>query len=241
MNYKEVRKTLGTRISRKLCNNTYLYRDPADESKVMVKLHGTNVVTHGVNGVTVYDSGGWKTSTTKDRMNGYGADGWRIHQDKGVWYIVNGAQKAVFKDGLKITAIGRIIGADKTAKDVKLQKQIVTYCKGFIEALFQGKVPAPNNGDCWFCHMRTVDGNKPLGDVTKNVSHLKSHLVEKYYVPSMLMNAIEQYPVSQFTKGELGQIWKAKYSHNCLVDIARRQLLASLRRYLRHQFGLAGN
>lgn len=75
--------------SKKLANNTYLIRGPLDPVHndplyVAVKLHDTNVVTYHVDGRIVLQSGGYKTVTTKQRINEFSPiDVWSDH---GIWY-----------------------------------------------------------------------------------------------------------------------------------------------------------
>lgn len=70
--------------SRKLGNNTYLERLAIGHA---IRLHNTTVVLFSANGSVTLNSGGWKTVTTKDRMNKAGV---RVYQEKFVWYIVDG-------------------------------------------------------------------------------------------------------------------------------------------------------
>ncbi len=70
---------------RKLGHNTYLERD--DESAYHVRLHATRIVTFHRDGRVELNSGGWRTVTTKERMNRYLPSGWRLYQDAHVWYV----------------------------------------------------------------------------------------------------------------------------------------------------------
>ena len=68
---------------KKVAHNTVLYDYSPDE--IGLKLHDTSVLIAHKNGNVRYSSGGWKTNTTKDRMNSYGP--LNIHQIKGEWYF----------------------------------------------------------------------------------------------------------------------------------------------------------
>ena len=83
MDYTTANAKLGTRDSRKLGNNTYLQR--REDGSIAVKFHLTDVLAFHADGRTVYQSGGWRTVTTKARMNAYGAV--RIITERGVWYV----------------------------------------------------------------------------------------------------------------------------------------------------------
>lgn len=209
----------------------------------VIRLHHTDIVTVKANGDIVLDSGGWRTPTTKDRMNdARGLHPWWVYQSAKIWYLTNGdkSKSYVFIDGITIHADGTVTGAGPDPKKLGiLDKKILAYVKGYMAALDAGKVPAPSNGDCWYCLMRTVEDNKPLGESFKSVDHIESHFKEKYYVPSLVTRAIEVFPVPQAAKWYLGGLWGGGEEMTWRKDIAVRQIGTSLWRYLRRQFGLA--
>lgn len=267
--------------SRKLANNTYLQRRG---DSIAVRLHATDILTLQLNGDIVLDTGGWTTATTKARFNEFLPRGFRVHSEKGVWYLSHGSfwsfdaagnatpnnpeyREYPYADGITIHADDTVsgIGGDPNAK-LKLRRRIASYVKGYMSALAAGNVPVPSAGDCWYCALRTsqvetVDfgahvkgkaasgfydgtGDIPLGAAIGDTSHLISHMDEKYYVPSLLVNAIERFGVSQAAKWYLGSFWDTAASQEsrdsarrvgaCCVDQIRR----ALRRYLIAQFGM---
>jgi hypothetical protein len=115
----------------------------------------------------------------------------------------------------------------------KKMKQITTFTKSYIHALFQGKISKPGLGDCWYCALHTVEDNKPLGEAINSPSHLKEHIRQRYYVPSLLWNAIQAFPVSNVAQWTLGGLWGFCEPFRGFEDIANAQFRASLRRYLR--------
>lgn len=70
------------RESRKLANNTYLERRG---DAIAVRLHFTDVITFNPDGSVTLNSGGWRTVTTKDRMNF--TSGVRVFQHAHEWYV----------------------------------------------------------------------------------------------------------------------------------------------------------
>lgn len=89
MNYLEADSKLQGRnkLSRKVGNNTYLVRNsgvPGDS--IHLKLHSTYIVTWYADGRIELNSGGWRTVTTKARINEY-VEGWGISQEHGQWFI----------------------------------------------------------------------------------------------------------------------------------------------------------
>lgn len=78
---------------RKIGNNTYAEIQP--DGSVTIRLHSTNVVTiHPDDGVTI-NSGGWRTSTTKNRINKYSPV--KAYQKNHQWYFDDGTE---FEDGM---------------------------------------------------------------------------------------------------------------------------------------------
>ncbi len=107
----------------------------------------------------------------------------------------------LFKDGIVVSEAGDVVSGAGDAAPIEAAKRTIdrlvrAYVKGYCEHLVSvGQVEEPGTGDCFFCVMRTVDGGVPLGDAlngpTGNVDHLLSHLEERYFVPALLINAIE--------------------------------------------------
>jgi hypothetical protein len=93
--YEEAEAALGTKKSKKVDNNTHLER--LTENSIGVKLHSTHVVVYFKNGTTVLNSGGYKTVTTKDRMNKFSSA--QVYQTKGEWFVND---KVPFKDGMTV-------------------------------------------------------------------------------------------------------------------------------------------
>jgi hypothetical protein len=240
MNYREALSLIKGRPSKKLDGNTYLVRVNTD--KLAVRLHQTNILTYEPSGRIRLDSGGWQTSTTKDRLNHYLPYGFRIQQISNVWYLIdNKGKKYLFSDGIVIGIKGGLKSAKKhTEKREKkmmgLKRQIKVYVSGFINALFAGKVPRPSGGDCWYCLMKTKEG-KTMDEISKS-DHIVKHIRQKYYVPSLLMNAIKAYPVSMMANQTLGGIWGYTERIDLADDLAKRQLSSSLRRYIYRNVGL---
>ena len=239
----------GRNGRKKLARNTYLY---ARENGIAVRLHETDVVTiHPDDSVTL-TSGGWPTMTTKDRISGHIPGGVSLFASKSRWFLAPWARDmyrqpdtwTLFVDGVKVHFDGRIEGGGEYApgRDRALKAQIRKYAAGFWLALVSGEVGAPSGGDCWDCLLREVKTGKPLGELTGNISHLRSHLQETYYVPSLLVNALAAFPVSRYAQGFVALACDdapGARQHAHAAGIAQEQVTKSLRRYLGRQFGLA--
>ena len=96
--YEAVRMVNGktNRKTRKVGNNTYA--EILEDGSVGIVLHNTCVVKiHPDNSATL-NTGGWYTSTTKDRINKYSPV--RVYQKKGKWYLNDGTS---YEDGVTVT------------------------------------------------------------------------------------------------------------------------------------------
>ena len=124
--------------------------------------------------------------------------------------------------------------------DKELSKAILKYAKGYAAALFAGEVEAPGTGDCFYCGLRTEEG-QTLGDAMEDTAHLLDHIEEGYYVPSLFVNAAEAHPnyVSQFLRATIGGIWRGENEPlPSLHDTMEHQAMWLVRRYLRRKLGL---
>jgi hypothetical protein len=102
-------------------------------------------------------------------------------------------------DGITIAADGTILNPRSEVKEERQYKaehkmglRIDRYIEGYFAAMEKGKVELPGNGDCWYCGMHVTDGKdkgKAWGEVSHS-DHLDVHMKERYYVPSLLWNAV---------------------------------------------------
>lgn len=247
MDYRQAAERLGTRDSRKMGNNTYLKR--RDERTIALKLHETDVLTYTPDGVT-YNTGGWQTTTTKSRLNEYGRDGYKVWSDKGqwklfgpVWYGQKPDPVVIYEDGLTIHTDGTITGAktpEEAKADAKFRKDAGAYAKAYVDKLYAGEIDAPSGGDCFGCQFsRDANTGKlvnPMG-----WGHLESHMTEdeRYYVPSLVWNAMEASGASQYAR-ETVQRLQTGDSHvrRDNRDFIAEQIEKSIKNYLVRERGL---
>jgi hypothetical protein len=98
MTYAEVVQMVRgktNRKERKVGNNTYAEIEYDDS--VSIRLHGTAVVRFYPNGTVKLNSGGWRTHTTKKRINQYSPV--YVYQKKYEWYLADGTP---FEDNVLI-------------------------------------------------------------------------------------------------------------------------------------------
>lgn len=250
--------TLGKRSSKLVKGKRATKLHRLSDGTIALRYHATDVVLATPGGRVILESGGWRTLTTKTRMNEAlsqlprDPEGsyrrFQVSSDRGVWYVSvpkgDSYESVVYKDGMSISPGGRIKGAAKP-EAVKTQQaernKIKKYATDFVKALQAGKVPAPSGGDCWMCSM--TDGfGKSLGDGDK--THIKSHIKERYFVPSLLFVAVEASGVSQAAKWVINAHWhpEDKNSARVLESFGSRgfiytQIRKGLTRYLYTQLG----
>jgi hypothetical protein len=188
----EIMENVDCKESKIIASNTVEYVRP--DGVRVIRLHRTDIMTFPKRGGVILNSDGWKTVTTKERMNSHQSE-CVIVQDKGLWYVSTSLDpyqdkdsRIPFFDGIKIKD-GTVINPKKSAhrKEQSLLRQIKTYCTAVkkLDAL-----PMPNGGDCWYCSMYTEDGTS-LGDTSRDTSHLIEHLKEKYIHGSLILNALK--------------------------------------------------
>jgi hypothetical protein len=245
---QEIQDILGNRDEKKIRYATWAVRD---HGGVGIKHHSTVVIKYAPSGTITLDTQGWHTPTTKERLNNWLPRNWGVYQENHVWYLWHrgeaeyrfkpgpeNKQTWTFEDGMQILADGKVIGAGDAEERKALIKAAKRYVKKFTEALMAGKV-GPPSGDCFYCCMTTDDG-RTLGEVTGD-SHILSHIEEDYFVPSLLIRAVQTGPSSQMAKwltqelmetgGQPEEIWA--------MDLLKRQISTCLRKYVFRQLGLA--
>lgn len=127
-------RTRDLRDRKKIAPNMYLERldgtFPGLPDRIGVRLHNTYVVTFHRSGAVSLDSGGWRTVTTKERINRYLAPRLSLFQEKHVWYVQDRRPQFLvrpipspqwdkryrveFQDGLLILPDASLHGQDRT-------------------------------------------------------------------------------------------------------------------------------
>jgi hypothetical protein len=205
---------LGPKADRPIANNTRLQR--RDGGDIAVRLHETDVVTFHPDNSRTLNSGGWRTPTTKDRINGFGLGGGvTLWQSRGRWTLqrrIGGEWQPLgeFRDGIRLTAEGEIANPEPysvvAARDRRIALRlgkIRAYVRAYMKE-FRAGMPAPSGGDCWLCLFREVGTGTPWGDIRPDDhAHLESHLKERYYVPALAWNAVAErgYPYPEIILG----------------------------------------
>ena len=234
---KDVKDCVSSKV---VANNTVEYiKENGDK---VIRLHQTDIVTFKKSGAIILNSGGWQTVTTKERINRYLPSPWVLYQTKNIWYLCQGynGPRYVFQDGITLTQdkTGEYVNVLHQGEDerelIKLDKRIKKYADGFMKALISGKVPAPSGGDCWYCLMKDKDGKTVFNDK----EHIISHMDEKYYVPSLLWNMMENGNISMIAKSNICHYMGMHEFGVYELDFINDQIKKALVKYVRRQLGM---
>lgn len=207
-----VDKPVNVSKSRKLARSTVMavYEDGTEA----VRYHDTDVVTFNLDGSVTLDSGGFRTVTTKNRINEY--TDLCLYQEKSIWYVgARGKEKHVFHDGITFDAQGELVTEpyevdnDHISKTKKAIKKFVSLIDSMEE------LPLPSSGDCIMC----MAGIK---------SCLKDHMKENYLHGSLIYAALKERgcndPSIYFAMNLRDDIKRALYNY------MKRELLPELAR-----------
>jgi hypothetical protein len=186
---------------RKISNNTWLIRQ--EDGSIAMKLHATIIVTVQPDGKITLNSGGWRTPTTKGRINDALRELLRdsapgISQADGIWLIYPAGGYATksltFADNMWVLPDGSLAG---TGPDRNVLKQgvklIRAYLKPVAQMIADGAFPKPGNGDPWNFLMVSTNGELAMarseGETRK---WLVTYMKDKYYFGSLLLRAMEK-------------------------------------------------
>jgi hypothetical protein len=209
-------------------NNTYLKRRG---DNVAIQLHNTDVVTYTPDNAAILNSGGWRTVTTKARINDYIPG--HLYTEAGVWYVSYHGTTYAYSDGMALNYDGTVSGAGeaRSKADVRKEKRAIkAFANDYVDALFSGEVDAPSAADCWFCAMFDKNG-------TGSDDHMQSHLEESYFVPSMIVNAANTFGASWVMNQTLAAIWSGAPPDDWSARFAREQLTKMLYRFVCRAMG----
>lgn len=115
-----------------------------------------------------------------------------------------------------------------------MRAQIRAYAKNYVKALKARKVPLPSGGDCWGCCMKDVKTGKTI----MGSDHIRQHLKEKYYVPSLAVNALKAMGGSIAAKSTLFHFMGHPEAYSW-GDFTLEQIEKTIKRYMYRELNLA--
>ncbi len=98
--YEEALVCLGTQTGRKIANDTHMVNNT--EGEILITYRG-NPVMRIQKGKVILHSCGWRTKTTKDRMNWFLPTGYCVYAKKSVWYLHTSKGEIEFQDGMVLS------------------------------------------------------------------------------------------------------------------------------------------
>ena len=234
------RTTRGDKIA-KVENNTYCenYQD-----QIYITLHGNLITQESKNKIVLY-SRGWRTLTTKDRINKILRDnstGWQLYQESRIWYLYNGYEKIKFSEGITLTDTNLCHSwsvsnyqADNTKELDTKKRQIRGYIKRYIDQLNQGNINYTDSFDCRYCKIHSLESVVGKFQGVDN-KHLYEHIENNEFPLYLLTNSIARFPVSILANTELDSIFSESFdgliNGESLHGITINQVTSSLTRYL---------
>lgn len=221
--------------SKIVANNTFEIFGPLGDRTI--RLHYTDIMVFRPDGSIFLDSGGWKTVTTKERMNRYLPGGMSLYQQDGFWYLdyhpsgwgAEGGWTVPYTDKIVIPAdLSKpkqdAIALNEVATHKRLKRLINKMCREVKQMMDSNTLPTPNAGDCWTCSMfeHAQLRENPRGKLSDS-THIVSHLEEGYIHGSLIANA---YLWAGYPEENLGYVYGMRADQ-------------ILRRYLKSRVGLA--
>jgi len=99
--YTDAQTLLGDADERTVDRNTILL--PMPDGSIGLKFHRTVILRYNADGTMTVDAGGFRTSTTKERLNQAMPEGFRIYSKGGTWKVdAPNGETYDFQDGWKI-------------------------------------------------------------------------------------------------------------------------------------------
>ncbi len=102
--YEEAEALLGIRMAKTVCNNTVLSLYPGEgEDCIQLRLHDYSIAFLFRDRVRLF-SRGWRTATTKGRLNSVLPIEWNIYQEKKLWWLRNlrSGERMMFFEGVEV-------------------------------------------------------------------------------------------------------------------------------------------
>lgn len=168
--------------ARIIARNTFRYE--TQDGREVIRLHFTDIVERLSGGRLRLNSGGFRTVTTKDRINtALSGSGYRLNQSKGVWTIQRNGESVPFHDGMTLPdAFDSPAARKKAERQAEKARKLKARIKAFVDAtLPDGKpLPLPCSGDCWICK---------LFPGSHDSTHLAEHIRERYMHGSLIVLA----------------------------------------------------
>lgn len=123
--YASARSAARALRNGKLGNNTWVFerQDANGDSCVVIILHSTPIVTYHENGTVTLNTGGYRTVTTKARMNEVLPQFIRVSQIRNEWFVYVHGEREKYYDGIRLdtgATTSHSGGAYETNRDIHI-------------------------------------------------------------------------------------------------------------------------
>jgi hypothetical protein len=199
--YNGLNSFLNGKNRKILAHNTIVFREG---DTIKVQYHDSVIACLDEQNVTLSNEG-YFTPTTKERINWFLSPyNYGIYQESGLWHVYKygdyGKSIGIFPGNCTYNIVEDSFSGLETSGNERKQamKSIKAFCKDYMNALLDGKIESPSSGDCWYCFMTFPD----------SWDHIESHIEESYYVPSLIVKAIQyQDKTSIIAKQTIRMLW----------------------------------
>lgn len=168
-----------------------------ERTKIGVRYHDTFVLIWDAEDTIELYTRGYRTMTTRRRMNTYLPEPWMVYTEEGVWYLSEGSYgslRSVFVEGITIrlnaSALGRVYQPRDGEEEKKLilwERQIIrTYAAHYLGLLWAGSFPVPQASQCLQCFENDHPALRYSAD-----NHLRRHVLENRYPSKLIFNALK--------------------------------------------------
>jgi len=187
----EDRKVIKTRL---IALNTV--QIDFEDGGYIIRFHQTNIVNKKPNGNIVLNTDGWRTLTTKERINWFLPHGIHLYQENFKWFLYietdNGNKIQPFYDGIEITPTGEIVNPKVTIKQfkeqLKLSDQLNKLIKQYAKQITENNLEQIMQTSCPKC--QTVLYYNP------NKEEIRQHLLEHLRTNTFSTEILEQALIS---------------------------------------------
>ncbi len=172
-------------------------------------------------------SGGDESQKIKNILNkylpSYLKSDWKIISEYNQWFLFSKVwnKKIVFFDNMQvhITELNdiRILQSDYILSMEEIQERktdVQKYARSFIDLFMNHKINLPSSLDCFYCVSNIY-----------STQHLIIHIYEKEYVPSLLLNSINENPSCLLSNQEKTEVINYWIKNIDKLDINLRTLL----------------
>lgn len=203
---------------KKIANHTYLVR--LDAEHIGVRFHDTDVLVYGSAGTIAFDTGGFLTMSTRERMDTFSPRSIRLTSDKGTWMVgvaVDTGESYLpwdtfsflpLIDGLTLAKVGlgwlTVPGTGYPPElfhqhqrhNASIRRLLATYLRALPDTT--GWDIDDGMDGCALClpmeerthPMGTRTWMASVGDLMGDTQHLLEHMHEQVFPPSMVVTAV---------------------------------------------------